>query len=93
MKLKKDSRDKMFLEKTYYREEMRESNLTMEKERPDKQGKGNSALCPNIHEPFDNCYCVSTSSLQAEATIYYCGGSYKDCEIYAKHADEGGEKI
>jgi hypothetical protein len=83
----------MILEKTHYRKEMRERKLTMEKETLIKQEKGNSVLCPNIRKPFDNCYCASTSSLFAEATIYYCGGSYKDCEIYAKHAKEGGEKI
>jgi hypothetical protein len=83
----------MTLEKTYYRAEMRGSNITMKKETPKNRGKEDSILCPNIHKPFDNCYCASTSSLFAEATIYYCGGSYKDCEIYAKHAKERDAKI
>ena len=78
--------------KTDGEEGMRGMDLIVEKETPNKQAKKNSALCPNIHKPFDNCYCASTSSLYAEATIHYCGGSYKDCEIYAKHAKEGGEK-
>jgi hypothetical protein len=82
----------MILEKTYYREDMREGTLAMEKETQYKHEKRNSILCPNIQKPFDNCYCASTSSLYAEATIYYCGGSYKDCEIYAKHAKEGDAK-
>lgn len=81
----------MILENTYYGGEKRGSNSAMEKGTLHKQGKGNSMLCPNIHKPFDDCYCASTSSLYAEATIYYCGGSYKDCEIYLKHAKEGGE--
>ncbi len=51
------------------------------------QGK----LCPFIQKPFDDCYCTSTSSLYAEATIYFCGGHYRACEIYAKNAkgDQG----
>jgi hypothetical protein len=47
-------------------------------------------LCPFIQKPFDDCYCTSTSSLYAEATIYYCGGHYRACEIYAKNVKEKG---
>jgi hypothetical protein len=43
-----------------------------------------SKLCPFIQKPFDECYCTSTSSLYAEATIYFCGGHFRACEIYAK---------
>lgn len=63
----------------------------MEKEKSAKQPV--SALCPNIRKPFDNCYCTSTSSFYAEATIYYCGGSYKECEIYVKNAKEREKEI
>ncbi len=42
-------------------------------------------LCPFIGKPFESCYCASTSSLYTEATIYYCGGNFKKCEIYEKH--------
>lgn len=65
----------------------------MKKEMPNNQERGNATLCPNIHKPFNNCYCASTNSIYAEATIYYCGGRYKECEIYAKHAKEGDKKI
>ena len=62
-----------------------EWDVEMEKERAEHEGRKN--LCPFIHAPFENCYCTSTSSLYAEATIRYCGGAYKDCAIYLKHAD------
>lgn len=80
----------MILE-TIYKENVRVGNLSMEKEMPNNHGT--SVLCPYIHTPFENCYCTSTSSLFAEATIYYCGGNYKDCEIYEKNSEEEGEKI
>jgi hypothetical protein len=44
-------------------------------------------LCPFIQKPFHDCYCTSTSSLYAEATIYYCGGHYRSCEIYVKNVN------
>ncbi len=54
---------------------------------------GDSVLCPYIQKPFEHCYCTSTSSLYAEATIYYCGGNYKDCEIYVKNTAPKDENI
>ncbi|MBI5640504.1 MAG: hypothetical protein HZA17_08775 [Nitrospirae bacterium] len=50
----------------------------------------NRSLCPFIMKPFDGCYCTSTSSLYTEATIFYCGGNYKQCEIYGKKLKEMG---
>ena len=48
-------------------------------------GETQSMLCPFIQKPFDECYCTSTSSLYAEATIYFCGGHFRACEIYVKN--------
>jgi hypothetical protein len=81
----------MILERNCNREDVRERNSEMDGEMPNQTGK--KVLCPNIHKPLDNCYCISTSSLYAEATIYYCGGNYKDCEIYAKNAEGRAEEI
>ncbi len=83
----------MTLENNCCWEGMRGINITMEKETPYDQGKGGNMLCPNVHKPFEDCYCASTSSLFAEATIHYCGGRYQDCEIYARHTKKGGDKI
>jgi hypothetical protein len=47
-------------------------------------------LCPFIGKPFESCYCASTSSLYTEATIHYCGGNFKSCEIYEKNVGSGG---
>lgn len=49
-------------------------------------------ICPLIQRPFDDCYCTSTSSLYAEATIYFCGSHYKACEIYVKNMKGKGDQ-
>ena len=74
-----------------YQEDVRARCLTGERRMNDNHE--DSILCPHIQKPFENCYCTSTSSLYAEATIYYCGGNYKDCEIFAKNAAPEGENI
>jgi hypothetical protein len=51
-----------------------------------------SKLCPFIQKPFNDCYCTSTSSLYAEATIYFCGGHYQACEIYVKSMKGNGNQ-
>jgi len=81
----------MTLDRNCNREDVRGKKCAMDREMPDQGGR--KVLCPNIEKPFDNCYCISTSSLYAEATIYYCGGNYKDCEIYAKNAEGVAEEI
>jgi hypothetical protein len=45
-------------------------------------------LCPFIRKPFDACYCASTNSVYTEATIYYCGGNFEQCDIYRKNAGQ-----
>jgi hypothetical protein len=43
------------------------------------------AICPFIVRPLDGCYCTSTNSIYAEATIYYCGGNFEQCDIYNRN--------
>jgi len=50
-------------------------------------------LCPFISKTFEGCYCTSTSSLNTEATINYCGGNFKQCDIYGKIAGSKGFEI
>ncbi len=50
----------------------------------------NKTLCPFINKPLEGCYCTSTSSLCTEATINYCGGNFKQCDIYGKNAGSEG---
>jgi len=50
--------------------------------------KSSRSLCPFILNPFNECYCASTNSMFTEATINYCGGNYKNCEIYQKHMQD-----
>ncbi|MDA8083779.1 MAG: hypothetical protein M0024_09015 [Nitrospiraceae bacterium] len=46
-------------------------------------------LCPYLADPFEECYCTSSSSMVVESTIMYCGGDFRKCEIYAKHTSKG----
>ncbi len=83
----------MTLEKKFGRTDARVTECAMDKKMPDQIQMGKRVLCPNIDKPFDDCYCISTSSLYTEATIYYCGGNYRDCEIYAKNAEKRSNEI
>jgi hypothetical protein len=42
-------------------------------------------ICPFIVRPLEGCYCTSTNSIHAEATIYYCGGHFEKCDIYSRN--------
>lgn len=50
-------------------------------------------ICPFINKPFEGCYCTSTSSLNTEAIINYCGGNFKQCDIYREIAGSKGFEI
>jgi hypothetical protein len=76
----------------------RETEITLalktmkEKENSNMENKmtvltSNKPLCPFIQKPFEGCYCTSTNSLYTEATIHYCGGHFRQCEIYGKNID------
>jgi hypothetical protein len=47
-------------------------------------------ICPLTIKPADGCYCTSTNSIHAEATVYYCGGNFEKCDIYLRNT--GGIK-
>ena len=80
---------KVMVQTIDYRETRGERSRRMDKAVP---GSDECRLCPHVHKPFDHCYCTSTSSLFAEATIYYCGGNYKECEIFMNHRKKGEGK-
>jgi hypothetical protein len=46
-------------------------------------------LCPFVAMPFQDCYCASTSSVDVESTILFCGGEYRKCEIYVRNNGNG----
>jgi hypothetical protein len=48
-----------------------------------------SRLCPFVSKPFENCYCTSTSSMVVESTINFCGGNFKQCEIFRENKGNG----
>ena len=41
-------------------------------------------LCPVMKENNEDCYFTKINSLNAWATINFCGGNYERCEIYKK---------
>lgn len=56
-------------------------------------GLAKKTVCPFINKPFEGCYCTSTSSLNTEAIINYCGGNFNQCDIYRKFAGSKGFEI
>jgi len=44
-----------------------------------------NGCCPFVPEPFDGCYCVGLESKSVPDAIYYCGGHYRECDIYLLH--------
>jgi hypothetical protein len=44
--------------------------------------------CPFVGDPFDDCYVsnMNTSS-SIDAAVYYCGGNYRECNIYLLHTE------
>jgi hypothetical protein len=49
--------------------------------------------CPFVENPFEDCLCADMNSQKVEEAIYYCGGNYQECEIYARRmgAEEKSE--
>ena len=53
-------------------------------------------VCPFIHNPHEDCYCVDMNSRKVRGAIYYCQENFKKCEIYKKllkekqHAQDTG---
>ena len=39
-------------------------------------------LCPNLSEPFDDCYCAKMSSQDIERAVYLCSNNFEICDIY-----------
>lgn len=44
--------------------------------------KANRNVCPFMHRHYEECYCNSLSSQDTEKVISFCGGSYKQCQVY-----------
>ena len=40
--------------------------------------------CPVMKENNEDCYFTKINSLNAWATVNFCGGNYERCEIYKK---------
>ncbi len=47
-----------------------------------------SKRCPFIHKPFKECYCLNLRSINIQDAIFYCIGSFEECEIYNKYFHE-----
>jgi len=50
--------------------------------------------CPFVAAPFPDCYVADLSSEDVEKAIFYCGGEFECCEIYAERMKmEREEKV
>jgi hypothetical protein len=45
----------------------------------------NKEKCPHLGSPLADCYCSHMNSQMTEKTVKFCGGNYKECDIYKKH--------
>ena len=41
-----------------------------------------SGRCPWIRRPLPQCYCYDVTSSRIEAMIRFCGGNYRQCDIF-----------
>jgi len=39
-------------------------------------------VCPFIQKYYEECYCNSLDSQDIEKVISFCGGSYRQCQVY-----------
>lgn len=51
----------------------------------------NKRLCPQLKDPFDECYCVKLSSQDIERAVYLCSNNYEICDIF-KNCSNGSAK-
>jgi hypothetical protein len=47
-----------------------------------------SAACPFMKKPFEDCYCAKSDSTYIEKVLNFCGGNYGQCEIYRRTTGE-----
>ncbi len=43
--------------------------------------------CPFVKSPFDDCHVSSMNSASIGEAVYYCGGNFRECEIFKKYAE------
>lgn len=41
--------------------------------------------CPYLLHPFSDCYCSQMNSQMTEKAVKFCGGDFKDCDVYQNH--------
>ena len=47
-----------------------------------QQLTANRNVGPFMHKNYEECYCNSLSSQDTEKVISFCGGSYRQCQVY-----------
>lgn len=52
----------------------------------------NKRLCPQLQEPFDECYCSKMSSQDIERAVYLCSNNFETCDIYINSNGNGHNK-
>ncbi len=44
----------------------------------------NFKICPLVHRPLAECYCLDMTSRNIDKVLRYCSGDYEQCVIYIK---------
>jgi len=44
--------------------------------------------CPFLDHPKEECYPSQMTSQKAEATLRFCGGDFRSCDIFKKYRAE-----
>ncbi len=44
----------------------------------------NFKICPLVHRPLTECYCLDMTSRNIDKVLRYCSGDYEQCVIYMK---------
>lgn len=52
----------------------------------------NKRLCPQLKDPFDECYCVKLSSQDIERAVYLCSNNFEICDIFKNCNGNGSAK-
>lgn len=54
---------------------------------PKDHPKG-AQVCPVLHQPFADCYCMNISSANINKMLTLCIGDYRSCPIYQRQLED-----
>lgn len=48
----------------------------------------NEDKCPHLGAPHAECYCSRMNSQMIEKVIKFCGGNFRECDIYQNYHNQ-----